>query len=279
MHSFHKLFFGLILILTTACAQQGTSEDMTSTTESPSAPTQSAGKHSWWQPTAGTSWQIQLTDAIDTSIDAQVYDIDLIDTDAQLIAQLHAKGRKVVCYFSAGSIEDWRPDAKNFPSEVLGKDYENWPGERWLDIRQIEKLAPVMSDRMDLAVQKKCDAVDPDNVDAYAIDSGFPLSEEDQLAYNRWLASEAHRRGLAIGLKNDLGQIEELVADFDFAVNEECFESNECNDLLPFVQANKPVWNIEYNGNPEAFCPIANQKNFDTLKKDLDLGAARQACR
>ena len=281
MRLFYKLLICLTLTLIGACAQQnngGTASSTDETTTSAS-PTQNAGNGDWWRPTPGTSWQIQLSGSIDTSFDVRVYDIDLFDTDAKLIEQLHAQGRKVICYFSAGSIEDWRPDAKNFPAEVLGKDYENWPGERWLDIRQIEKLAPIMRARLDLAVQKKCDAVDPDNVEAYAVDSGFPLSEKDQLAYNRWLAAEAHRRGMAIGLKNDLGQINELVGDFDFSINEECFENGECDDLLPFVQANKPVWNIEYKGNTGDFCPMANKKNFDTLKKDLELVAARESCR
>jgi len=278
VRSISKLFLLLTLVLSSACAQQSSSEPEAQAPIN-SAPPAGNKDQNWWRPTPGTSWQIQLSGTVDTSFDVQVYDVDLFETEAKTIEQLHASGRKVICYFSAGSFEDWRSDAKNFPQEVLGKNLEGWPGERWLDVRQIEKLSAVMQARMDLAVQKKCDAVDPDNVDGYANDSGFPLSGENQLAYNRWLAAEAHRRGLAIGLKNDLGQIAGLVADFDFAINEECFQFNECDELLSFIRANKPVWGIEYQDNRTAFCPAANQMNFDTLKKNLDLDASRESCR
>lgn len=132
---------------------------------------------------------------------------------------------------------------------------------------------------MDLAVSKGCDGVDPDNVDGYTNNTGFPLTGQQQLTYNRWLAQQAHARGLAIGLKNDLDQIGQLVNDFDWALNEQCFQYNECETLLPFVQAGKPVFGIEYSGNESVFCPQANGWNFDFLKKRLDLRAWRYACR
>lgn len=44
-------------------------------------------------------------------------------------------GRKVICYFSAGSYENWRSDKGDFPSDVLGNNLEHWEGEKWLDIR------------------------------------------------------------------------------------------------------------------------------------------------
>lgn len=277
MKDFLKILIGLAWVLTCACAQPSGTSDDAGNHDAP-APV-NPGDGDWWRPTPGTSWQIQLSGSVDTSFDVQAYDIDLFESDAGLIADLHAQGRKVICYFSAGSIEDWRPDAGQFPAHVIGKDYDGWPGEKWLDIRRIDALAPIMRARMDMAVQKKCDAVDPDNVEAYQIDSGFPLTGDDQLAFNKWLAAEAHGRGLAIGLKNDLGQIGELVAHFDFAINEECFENDECEDLTPFIEANKPVFGIEYKGTASSFCPLANQMNFDTLKKELELGAKREACR
>ncbi|KAB2842827.1 endo alpha-1,4 polygalactosaminidase [bacterium] len=61
--------------------------------------------------------------------------------------------------------------------------------------------------------------------------------------------------------------------------NEECVQFKECDTLLPFVQAGKPVWGIEYQGDTESFCPQANQSNFDALKKKLELDAWREACR
>jgi hypothetical protein len=231
-----------------------------------------------WHPTPGTSWQLQFSGDIDTSINVQMYDIDLFDTPKSLIDQLHANGRIVICYFSAGSWEDWRPDADDFPEGVIGNDLSGWQGEKWLDIRCIDLLGPIMRARMDLAVQKGCDGVDPDNVDGYTNDTGFPLSAQDQLAYNKWLVAEAHARKLSIGLKNDLNQVAALVSHFDWALNEQCFQYNECNSLLPFVQAGKAVFGVEYTGSPSAFCPAANAMGFSWVKKNLDLDAWRIDC-
>ncbi len=235
----------------------------------------------WWQPAPGTSWQWQLSnnDAIDTSFDVDMYDIDLVEAPQSVIDQLHADGRIVICYFSAGSWEDWRPDADDFPSEVIGNPLEGWPGEKWLDIRQIDTLAPIMRARLDLAVQKHCDGVEPDNIDGYANDTGFPLTAEDQLAYNRFIAAEAHARGLSIGLKNDLEQIPDLLSDFDWMLNEECFYYDECDLLTPFVQAGKAVFGVEYELEKTEFCPQANAMNFDFLKKHWELDAWRESCR
>jgi hypothetical protein len=104
-----------------------------------------------------------------------------------------------------------------------------------------------MQDRLDLAVAKGCDGVEPDNVDGFDNATGFPLTANDQLSYNRFLADEAHKRDLAVGLKNDLAQIRQLVGNFDFAVNEQCFEFSECAELSPFIAANKPVFHAEYD--------------------------------
>ena len=163
-----------------------------------------------WHPPPGTTWQWQLTGAIDTSIDVEMYDIDLFDVPAATISSLIAAGRAVICYLSAGSWEDWRPDAGDYPPGVLGNPLDGWPGERWVDIRRLDILGPILEARLDLAESKGCTGVEPDNVDAYQNDSGFPLQAADQLVFNRWLASEAHQRGLSVGLKNDLDQVPDL---------------------------------------------------------------------
>ncbi len=232
-----------------------------------------------WRPAPGVSWQWQLKDTIDTSFNVQMYDIDLFDAPQSTINQLHAAGRTVICYFSAGSWENWRSDEGSFPAAVLGNTLDGWPDEKWLDIRQISTLSPIMQARLNLAVEKKCDGVEPDNVDGYANDSGFSLAAADQLAYNRWLSEQAHNRGLSIGLKNDLDQIPQLISYFDWALNEQCFEFGECSKLTPFVAANKAVFGVEYNLDTTAFCPQANALNFDWLKKNIGLDASRTACR
>ncbi len=233
----------------------------------------------WWHPKPGLSWQWQLDGKLDISVSAQVFDIDLFDNSAQVIKALHQQGKKVICYFSAGSYENWRPDKNKFSQNVLGKKMDGWAGERWLDIRKINLLSNVIIERLDLAKKKHCDAVEPDNVDGYDNKTGFSLNYNDQLHYNRWLSQEAHKKGLAIGLKNDLEQVNDLVNYFDFAINEQCFEYKECNKLIPFIQKNKAVFGVEYSGNSKKFCKKANQMRFSWLKKKEDLKSWRISCR
>jgi hypothetical protein len=242
-----------------------------------------AGAPGWWKPTVGMTWDWQLTSPIDQTADVEVYDIDLFDNDAKVVAQLHAKGRKVVCYVNLGAYEDWRADAKDFPKSVIGDPYHGFPGENWLDIRKIDLLAPIVRARLDLAKQKGCDAVEPDNMNGYSTEthepSGFPLTYDDQLKYNRFVAAEAHARGMAVALKNDLFQVKDLVADFDFSVNEQCFEYDECNYLVPFIAAGKPVFQAEYGLPLTKFCDEANRLKFSSIRKKEKLDAWRQACK
>ncbi len=270
-----KLTVILLLLLATACVPEPlqSQEDV-----AVYLPTVIASGTAVWQPAPGTTWQWQLTGEIDTSFDVAMYDIDLFDVPQSVIDTLHGDGRIVICYFSAGSYEEWRPDAADFPASVRGNPLDNWPGESWLDIRQISTLGPIMQARLDLAVQKGCDGVEPDNVDGYSNSSGFPLTANDQLAYNTWLATEAHSRGLSIGLKNDLDQIPDLLPHFDWALNEQCFQYDECDLLLPFTQAGKAVFGVEYEGQLADFCPQATANQFSWLLKDLDLGPTRAAC-
>jgi len=240
--------------------------------------THSGGQDSWWKPRPGTSWQWQLSGAIDTSFGVAMYDIDY-ETPASVISQLHAQGKTVICYMSAGSWEDFRSDAGLYPAAVLGNPLAGWPDERWLDIRRLDVLAPIIEARMNAAVQRGCDGIEPDNVDGYQNDSGFPLSYSDQLAFNKWLAQQAHQRNLSVGLKNDLEQIPDLEPYFDWALNEECFQFQECGPLLTFIYAGKAVFGVEYSGDPASFCPAANALNFDWLKKNMELDAWRLACR
>jgi hypothetical protein len=247
-----------------------------------STPALQEGPGTWWTPPVGLSWQWQLSGSpVDLGADADVYDIDLFDNDARVIATLHAQGRKVVCYVSVGSWEDWRPDADQFPASVIGTDYEGWPGENWLDIRQIELLGPMMGARLDLCRDKGFDGLEPDNIDGYTNDTGFPLTYADQVKYNRWLAEEAHARGLSIGLKNDADQVADLLRYFDWALTEDCFAEGWCEDMKPFTQTGKPVFAAEYtdmDASLEHLCPQAQPLQFSLILKNRDLDAWRVTC-
>jgi hypothetical protein len=222
-------------------------------------------------------WQWQLTTPVNLGIDAAVYDIDMFDNDTSVVAALHAAGRKAICYVDVGTWEDWRPDAAHFPEPVKGNS-NGWPGERWLDIRQIGVLAPILRARLDLCKAKGFDAVEPDNIDGYLNSTGFLLTYQDQLTFNRWVARAAHARGLSVGFKNDLDQVSDLLESFDWALDEQCFEYSECNSLEPFLSAGKAVFEVEYNGNTSNFCPIAGAMGMNSMNKRLNLDAWRQAC-
>ncbi len=220
----------------------------------------------WYRPPLLVHWQWQLEGDINTSYNAEIYDIDLFDTPQSTIAKLHAEGKKVICYFSAGSYENFREDSDKFLAEELGKTLDGWEDERWLDIRS-ENVREIMKHRLSLAKQKECDGVEPDNVDGFANTSGFNLTASDQLTFNRFLAKEAHKRGLSVGLKNDLDQVPELVEFYDFAVNEQCFEYNECNILRHFIKQGKPVLHVEYMNR---YVTDRDARN-NLCKKSLDL--------
>ena len=247
-------------------------------TPSPSPSTQ--GAKDWWRPVAGLSWQWQLTGKLNLDLQTDVIDIDL-DVGKSVVDHYHDKGTKVICYISVGSYENWRTDADQFPDDVLGKDYEGWSGEKWLDIRRIDLLAPIMLARLDECAAKGFDAVEPDNMEIWTNDTGFPLTYDDQLRYTLWLAEEAHKRGLAIGQKNAPDQTKDLVDVYDFAITEDAFYYDWAKDMLPYIQANKPVFAAEYTDLPgdfQEFCRQSKELGFSTILKHRDLDAWLETC-
>ena len=190
------------------------------------------------------SIQIQYSGKLDLNVKADVYDLDTFDTRASVVSTLHRMGRKVLCYIDVGTWENWRPDARNFP-ERLGAKTGAGP-ERWLDIRQTKILEPIMGARFALCKKKGFDGADPDNIDGYQNDTGFPLTAAEQLTYDEWVATKAHSLGLAVAQKNDPGQLATLDRYFDFAVDEQCFAQHWCGKLAPDAKANHLVVDIEY---------------------------------
>ena len=228
-------------------------------------------------PEPGSSWQYQLSGALDLDVEADAFDIDGFETRASQVAELHDRGRYAICYISAGAWERWRPDASDFPKRLLGRS-NGWPGERWLDIRRLGALRPLMRARLDLCEAKGFDAVEFDNVDGYGNRSGWPLRGKHQLRFNRFLASAARHRGLAAGLKNDLSQIRALVDDFDFAINEQCWQYRECGRLRPFTRAGKAVFNVEYRLERSDFCDKSLERGFGSTRKRFSLRVWLRAC-
>ena len=125
-----------------------------------------------WQPAINARWQIILSQNLNMNAglspgDATVWDLDLFNTGENTISSLHAMGIKVICYFSAGTSEEGRPDLGGLSENDYGKGLPDWPGEKYLNIRS-DSVWQVMKGRIGLAAQKGCDAVDPDNMGAYS---------------------------------------------------------------------------------------------------------------
>jgi len=197
-------------------------------------------------PSSGT-WFMQLMGSENAVYDSRysVFVVDLFDATDAFIKTVHDNKAQVIAYFSAGSLENWRPDISLVDQAAIGSVYQGYDNENWLDIRA-SSVRALVSERLDLAKKRGFDGVDPDNVDGYTQDSGFSLSAADQINFNQFIATEAHARGLLVGLKNDLEQAAQLVTSFDFAVNEQCYDFNECDSYAPFISANKHVLAIEY---------------------------------
>lgn len=267
-------FFSITFILFVGCGG-GSSSSIPITTLSDSkvfdANVLPLSEGDWYKPSVDSSWQLQLNSTLNKSYIVDIYNIDLFEADISSIESLKDDGKKVICSFSAGSYEVSRDDSDDFSDEVIGNSIDSDSDEKWLDISN-ETLVPIMRARLDLAVQKGCDGVEVDNVDGYENDTGFDLDADDQLAYNKFIANEARQRGLSVGLKNDINQVVELLTYYDFAINEGCNENDECDKLKPFIDASKPVFNVEYNSkyiiNNEidtVLCTKMNDMKFQTL--------------
>lgn len=235
------------------------------------------GANAWWQPPQGLTWQVQLSDGLDTRVPADVYVVDGEDVETLDLAEAKAAGARLVCYLNGGAWEEWRADAAMFPPQVLGEEMDGWPGEKWLDTRQVDTLIPLMRTRMQRCAERGFDAVDVDNVNGHENPTGFPLTAADQKRYVEALAVEAHGLGLAFGLKNAPDLLPSLAFTPDFAVNEECHETRECDQYLAYLKAGKPVVNIEYMKPSTEVC-TGNHPGLHTLFKDLDLSAAVVYC-
>ena len=231
-------------------------------------------------------------------VSPEVYDIDLyVDTnisgDGNFVMNtagvdaIHARGRHALCYLSAGDIESFRPDYQAFVDFdaqcghcLIGKPFSRtFSDEFWANINDDQGQSDFMLQMMEQRVQKCAaagfDGIEFDVVDAYAQGqtvTGWDISYATQLDYDQRLANLAHTYGMTVALKNDLGQLTDLMPYFDYAINEQCFQFEECDNNPPpgypaWVAAGKAVFQVEYRRSPRRFCPLANAANYNSIKK------------
>jgi hypothetical protein len=227
-----------------------------------------------WQPAPRTvAWQWQLQGRSDLDVAASVYDLDGFETSPTQVRALHRQGRKAICYLDVGSWESFRPDAGAFPKSTIGRRYEGFPNERWLDVRRFHLFAAPLEARIAICARKGFDAVEPDNVTGFENRTGFPITAADQLRFDRWIAARIHERGMGVALKNDPHQVKALLPSFDFAIVEQCFQYRECGYYRPFVEHGKAVFEAEYELAPKRFCGAAKRLGFSAIRKGYDLFA------
>jgi hypothetical protein len=237
-----------------------------------------------WAPAIGTDWQWQLQcDTAPTcanlAIKVPFYDIDWEDNPASTVASIHTAGRHAYCYIDIGTWERFRSDASQFPSRVLGRN-NGWPGERWLDIRKLNVLGPIMTARMDTCSQKGFDGVQFDNVDGWQSTTGFPLTQHDDAYYTAWMANEAHRRGLATSWENAIENSAALQPYMDALVLEQCYQYSECDQAHAMTDAGKWVGGVEYRKAyaDMRFCLTYQAQRIVGMFKKLSLKSWRVAC-
>ncbi|OQO00892.1 hypothetical protein B0A48_13579 [Cryoendolithus antarcticus] len=278
----------------------GGDEGSSPSSSSPVGPSPTANATSngtYWQPGVAASWQIALQNPVlitadnkTTDPDVEVFDIDLFTNSNTTIELLHGLGKKVICYFSGGSYEPYRPDSGDFASNVIGKALDGWPDEHWIDLRS-QNVRNIMTKRIELASSKGCDGLDPDNVDAYNNDNGLGLTQADTINYMEFLSSEAMSRNMSIGLKNAGEVLSNLTSTVQFSVNEQCVQFSECGKFAPMVEAGKPVFHIEYPKSAigqvaskvaSDFCSRSGDADgsasFSAVMKNMDLDGWVEFC-
>lgn len=211
-----------------------------------------------------------------------MFDTDPDHVTREQIAALNADGVYTICYVSVGTLENYRADRDRFPAAIVGNRYEDWPDENFLDIRDRKHLPALMADRFARCKAMGFDAVEPDNMDVYANDSGFPLTREDAVRYVNLLATTAHMMGLEIGQKNAPELTDDLVRTMDFIITENCYQDDWCTQVLPYIRYGKPVFDAEYTDSEFDFdyaCRRAKKTGISVILKDRDLGPKREVCR
>ena len=186
-----------------------------------------------WQIGRVTPLQRKRARAVD------IYDIDGFLTTRAEIRQIHDRWQastlahpKAVCYLDL-AWEDYRPDASPgvwFPPAAVGKVYFGFPQERWVDLRQLDRLKPMLDERISMCARKGFDAVELDDIDSFDPPSttGFHLTVGDAQNFLAWALNEVHARGMTALWKNAPGLAWWGVRYADGAVVEECYIYDEC---------------------------------------------------
>lgn len=238
-----------------------------------------------WATTAqsqdGLRWDWQLSGALDLS---QTLDAITLDPDSVTAPQMADLANRVplrICYVSVGTLENDRNDIADFPPDVIGATYLDWPDEAFVDIRRLSILLPIMQARFTRCRDLGFNAIEPDNIDLHINDTGFPIGYGDVTTYVTALAGIAHGLGLQIGQKNAPQLTRDLARYMDFAVTENCLTDGWCSDMSAYPDSGKPVFAAEYDVPQHAFadyCTRGAALGLTVIFKDRVLGVGGAAC-
>lgn len=210
-----------------------------------------AGRRCWYPPHLAADhhpmrwdWQIgRVTPLQRTGNRAvDIYDIDGFLTSAAEVRAVRSgwqartlRHPRTICYLDM-AWEDYRPDAspgrggRYFPAAALGNVYFGFSQERWVDLRQLDALKPMLRERIGMCARKGFDAVELDDIDSFDPPSttGFRLTPGDAQNFLAQAFNEIHRFGMTGLWKNSpyLSWWGRRYADG--AVVEECYISHAC---------------------------------------------------
>jgi len=186
-------------------------------------------------------WQIGLTTPLQRTGPSAVdiYDIDgFLTTKAQVTAikttwqAATLAHPKTVCYLDL-AWEDYRPDGtpgQAFPAATLGNVYFGYPEERWVDLRQLDALKPMLRERIGMCARKGFDSVELDDIDSFDPPSttGFHLTPGDLQNFLAYAFNLIHADGMT-GLWKNSPLLSWWGRQYaDGAVVEECYSNQQC---------------------------------------------------
>jgi hypothetical protein len=244
------------------------------------SPAGAGGAGASFVPAADSSWQAQLSGAIDPELPVELFYLDPDSNEPSALTTLKEQGKHYVCYLSAGTFEPWRADADEFPERVLGNALVNYPDEQWLDVRDAT-VRQLMSARVAALALQGCEGIVPESLDVHAANSGFDLTLDDALEYAGWFVERIHAAGMSAGLHGPSVLTPSLALATDWGLAVDCVEPSGCSEFQPLLELGKPVLHVEFGDEETALdvCKSAERLGFDALIKRQSFDGFRIACR
>ncbi|KAF5985624.1 endo alpha polygalactosaminidase precursor [Fusarium coicis] len=181
-----------------------------------------------WQPVLDGPFKFPKGGVNSLNPDITVYGLDLWSNNKFTIKRLQRAGKHVICSFSGGTERPSDPDRKGFFKRDIGTRMDWLNGERWINVNS-QRVRKTIAKRVKLASDKGCNAISPRNTNAYDEGTGFSLSEDDEINYIGFLADEAAKYQMSIGV--DIGAIALDLHDIaSFFIGGTCDDSSGGSD-------------------------------------------------